>query len=369
MKHALIVLFLVFGGAASDLEASGLDTLLTIEPSPERPRNSEGDLVALKDGRLCLVYTRFRSGGADNSTADIVLRTSADDGKTWSDDRILVRNEGQENVMSVSILRLADGELLLFYLRKNSWGDCNLYVRRSTEGFSTLGPAVRCTVEDGYHVVNNDRVVELGSGRIVVPAALHPCPDGTRKTWSARAIPRVYYSDDHGRTWKKDWTVVSPVPPRPVTLQEPGLVELRDGRLWMFMRTDRGVQYETFSSDHGLTWSAPRPGNLASPRSPASIERIPWTGDLLCVWNDHSGWHAFPRGRRTPLCIAISKDEGRTWTRSRVIEGDPDGWYCYTAIAFAKDRVLLGYCAGDREVGGLNRLKVLAISRDWLYAD
>jgi len=150
-------------------------------------------------------------------------------------------------------------------------------------------------------------------------------------------------------------------------LQEPGVLELRDGRLWMWMRTNAGVQYECFSKDRGLHWSLPEPGQLASPRSPATIERIPWTGDLLCVWNDHSGWHAYKQGCRTPLCIAISKDDGRTWTKSRVIEGNPDGWYCYTSMTFLKDYVILSYCAGDSKVGRLNRLKVVAISKEWLY--
>jgi sialidase-1 len=141
----------------------------------------------------------------------------------------------------------------------------------------------------------------------------------------------------------------------------------KDGRLWMWMRTTQGTQYESFSADQGVHWSEPRPGNLASPCSPATIGRIPWTGDLLCVWNDHSGWHAFPPGKRTPLCVAISKDDGRTWSKSRVIEGDPNGWYCYTSMTFLKDRVILSYCAGDTKVGGLNRLKVTVLWRDWLY--
>jgi hypothetical protein len=87
---------------------------------------------------------------------------------------------------------------------------------------------------------------------------------------------------------------------------------------------------------------------------------------LLCVWNDHSGVHPFPRGKRTPHCVAVSRDEGKTWSRSRVIEPDPDGWYCYTSMTFVKDRVLLAYCAGDKKVGGLNRLKVVALSQQAL---
>ena len=44
--------------------------LLVIEPTPAHPRNSEGDLIELADGRLCLIYTRFRGGTSDHAAAD-----------------------------------------------------------------------------------------------------------------------------------------------------------------------------------------------------------------------------------------------------------------------------------------------------------
>jgi sialidase-1 len=367
---ALVGAMIMGMGVIGDALAVGApkpETLLVIEPTKQFPRNSEGDVVELKDGRLMLIYTRFTGGGADNSKADLCARVSADGGKTWSGDRVLVPNEGRENIMSVSIVRLKTGELLLFYLRKNGWNDCQLLVRRSSDEFATLGEPVRATVADGYHVVNNDRVLALKDGRLVVPAALHPCPDGTRKTWTSLGVPRAFLSDDGGRTWHGDKTVVSPPPKRKVTLQEPGVVELRDGRLWMWCRTTSGCQYACMSSDRGETWSEPAPTNIKSPCSPATIERVPWTGDLLMVFNDHSGAHPYPKGRRTPLCVALSKDDGKTWSPSRVIESDPDGWYCYTAMAFVGDRAILAYCAGDKKVGGLNRLKVLALPRAWLY--
>jgi sialidase-1 len=346
--------------------AKGIETLLTIEPTPEYPRNSEGDIVELKDGRLCLVYTRFSGGTSDHATADLVARFSADGGKTWTADRVLVKNEGRMNVMSVSILRLKSGDLLLFYLRKNDMHDLQLYVRRSSDEFETLSEPVQVTVRDGYNVVNNDRVIQLSSGRLVAPAALHPPIEGTKKAHSPHADPCVYLSDDEGRTWRADQSVVGGAERPKVIYQEPGVVELKDGRLFMYIRTDAGSQYQCFSEDGGEHWTTPRPGPLASPLSPATIGRIPWTGDLVCVWNDHSGWHAFPEKKRTPLCLAISKDEGRTWSPSRVIEGDPRGWYCYTSMTFVGDRLILSYCAGDEKVGGLNRLKVVAISREWL---
>jgi hypothetical protein len=341
-------------------------TLLVIEPSRENPRNSEGDLLVLRDGGIAVVYTRFSGGGADDSAADLAMRVSPDRGKSWSTDRVLVKNEGKANVMSVSLMRLPSGEVLLFYLRKNGWNDCNMFVRRSVDELESISEPVRCTVTPGYHVVNNDRVVRLSTGRLVVPAALHPCPDGTVKTWTSFGIPRVFYSDDDGRTWHADKTVVEPPPKRKYRLQEPGVLELGDGRIWMWMRTDGGSQFACFSRDGGLSWSEPEPTPLASPVSPASIERVPGTNAILAVWNDHSGRHAFPKGRRTPLCVSISRDEGRTWSTSRILESDPNGWYCYTAIEFLDQRVLLAYCAGDNRVGGLNRLKVVSLDVDRL---
>ena len=90
----------------------------------------------------------------------------------------------------------------------------------------------------------------------------------------------------------------------------------------------------------------------------------------MIVWNDHSYLHPVPADRncRTPLCTAISRDEGTTYSASKVLEGDPDGWYCYTAIDFLGEDVLLAYCAGDRHVGHLNRLRITAVPVEWLYA-
>ncbi|MCA9424440.1 MAG: exo-alpha-sialidase [Candidatus Omnitrophica bacterium] len=358
--------FLLWISPGHCLETPGPEELLVINPSSEFPRHSEGDVIQLKNGSLCLVYTRFFGGAHDDSAAEIVAMISSDGGDTWSEPRVLVEREGDKNVMSVSLLRLEDGEILLFYLVKNGWCDLKMYVRRSSDELQTVGEKTLVTVADGYHVVNNDRVVQLSSGRLVVPAALHRCIGDTREGWSNSAILRVFYSDDQGKSWRVDQSDPKAEPDKEVVLQEPGIVELKDGRLMMYIRTNGGTQYVRFSSDQGESWTKYEPGNLASPLSPATIERIPWSGDLVAVWNDHSGWHNYPPGKRTPHCLAVSKDEGKTWSKSRVLEGNPDGWYCYTSMTFADDRLILSYCAGDKEVGGLNRLKVLALPREWL---
>ena len=141
-------------------------------------------------------------------------------------------------------------------------------------------------------------------------------------------------------------------------------MELKDGRLMMFIRTQLGRQYLSFSSDRGDTWSEARASDILSPLSPASIKRIPTTGHLLMVWNDHSFAEdsirasAASGGKRTPLTVAISADDGRTWITRRNLRDDPDGWYCYTAIHFDGARVLLAFADGGSGLPRLSRTSI-----------
>jgi sialidase-1 len=149
--------------------------------------------------------------------------------------------------------------------------------------------------------------------------------------------------------------------------QEPGVIELKDGRVFLFCRTDAGSQYVSYSSDGGDTWPPLAPSNMRSPCSPATIKRIPMTGDLILVWNDYSDSACQGDGPRTPLRVAVSRDEGLTWEHVKTLEGDPKGHYCYTALEFVgQNDVLLGYCAGSRDAP-LAFTQLTRFSLDWLY--
>ncbi|HUT22768.1 MAG TPA: sialidase family protein, partial [Sumerlaeia bacterium] len=323
-----------------------------LPPGPGNPRNSEGDFIQLKDGRVLFAYSHFTDGAGDHSKAHLAGRYSSDGGLTWTDeDVIVIPTEGDWNVMSVSLLRLQDSRIALFYAVKNSLKDCRPVMRVSTDEAKTWAEPVKIITDVmGYYVLNNDRVVQLENGRLIVPVAQHTHSDGE---WH-RGIAMCYLSDDVGKTWRRSKKILHGKTPEgeDIDLQEPGIVELKDGRLMMFCRNDSGFQYVSFSEDKGETWTEAKPSNIHSPVSPATIERIPSTGDLLLVWNDHSNIPDSLRGKRTPFTAAISRDEGGTWQNAKTLEDDPTGWYCYTAMEFVGDRVLLGHCAGNSRNGG-----------------
>ncbi|MFW6162582.1 MAG: sialidase family protein [Planctomycetota bacterium] len=346
--------------------ADGVTRIRLLPPGKGNPRNSEGDFVQLRDERILFVYTHFTGGGGDHARAHLAGRFSSDGGRTWTaDDVVVVPNEGTWNVMSVSLLRLRSGDIALFYLRKNAIDDCRPYMRVSADEASTWGEPRLCVRPGGYYVLNNDRAVQLRSGRLVLPVSRHTEPGGK---FDAHGVISCFLSDDDGKTWRQSRSrLTGKTPQRRVMLQEPGVVELEDGRLMMWMRTNAGCQYLSYSKDGGETWTPAEPSSIKSPRSPASIERIPKTGDLLLVWNDHSSIAPSLRGKRTPLTVAISRDEGKTWETVKTLEDDPGGWYCYTAIEFVGDQVLLGHCAGQRATGGLNLTQITLFDLAWLY--
>jgi len=336
--------------------------VLRLEPGEGNPRNSEGDFIQLKDNRILFIYTKFTGGSGDHATAHLVSRFSNDNGESWSsEDAEEVSNEGAMNVMSVSLLRLKDDRIALFYLRKNSGTDCIPYMRVSDDEAKTWGAPVKCIDAPGYYVMNNSRVVRLKSGRIILPVALHNTTENKRFD---NGKISCYYSDDEGKTWNPGNLVPNP---DDVKLQEPGIVELKNNRVMLFCRTDKGVQYMSFSDDGCKSWTPIEPGIIKSPLSPASIKRIPKTGDLLLVWNNN-GVDEKGRGNRTPFNVAISKDEGKTWIKTKTLEDNPDGWYCYTAIDFVGDDVLLGHCAGNRKTNnGLETTQITKFDLSWIY--
>lgn len=342
--------------------------VLLIKPSPENPRNTEGAFALLNDGTIMFAYSRFIGDSGDNSEAEIYAVFSHDDGETWGDGRTILRKRPEDkNIMSVSFLRMLDGSLGMFYLRKTGEGrelNCltNL-VRSYDEGLTWSEP--QCCMEcGGYYVVNNDRVIRLKSGRVVIPASFHPeCRD--------RAVARFFISDDDCKTFRQSKGELElPFSHTFTGMQETGVCELKDGRLWAWARTGHGYQFEAYSEDEGETWSDVNPNEFfTSPNSPMSAKWLP-NEKLLAVFNPiplYNGrfslttaksphatsdatinfdmYHPFSVYEgRTPLTCAISKGGPKNFEPElRNVEDNPELGFCYPSIFSHKDFVLLAY--------------------------
>jgi hypothetical protein len=343
-----------------------------LDPTPLHPRSTEGSFATLKSGRIILDYSQFSEGQEDHSPSAIAEIYSDDGGKTWSEPKVVIPTGSYQNIMSVSFVRLASGKLLRFHaVKKNKWLDCHVVMSASTDEGVTWTEPKPVLDAPGYFVLNNDRIIQTKSGRLIMPLGYHRSK-GTaddESSWDPHAITMWYYSDDEGATWKEsaNWWGMPIVSGS--GLQEPGVVEVTNGNIFSWSRTDQGAQYQFWSHDDGLSFSAPERSPLMSPNSPASIKRLPNSNTLMVVFNDHSGRVPAPKEarRRAPLVIAFSTDGAKTWGPSQVIEDDLGGWYCYTAIHFTQDAVLLAYVAGNDQIGHLSRLRVRRIPMSSLH--
>ena len=354
------------------------------------PRNGEGSMIRLKDGRIMYAYTRYCGKEfKDDATASIAAYYSSDEGESWEYGGILIeKGRDDYNIMSVSLLRMADGDLGVLYLRKfdkDGHQLCMPYLVRSSDEGKSFGEPLSCIDEDGYYVINNDRAIRLNSGRLLLPMAYH---GETNASLTAGRL-RVAYSDDDGRSFKlSKTTVVSPYKDL-MGLQEPGVYQLGDGRVWMWCRTAYGHQYQCFSSDGGETWSDVEPAiRFTSPCSPMQVKDA---GELtLAIFNpmgynctlagEDSGWH---RQRRTPFVCAVSRDRGALFTSPYknpanpaetkyftracyYLEDDVTNSYCYPTVLAVDGGFLVSYYHSNGTDFSLNSAKVTKVMLDEL---
>ncbi len=276
-------------------------------------------------------FVRLGDGGIMGvRDADAIV--THDDGKTWErrpifgpDQKFTIRPER-------AMLRTRDGAIILIFVndavRKYSWDKkTNLpkpdmllpsYAIRSVDEGKTWTDLT--LLHDGWCGCIQD-IIQTTGGHIVVPGQELLYDKGRHAT-----MP--YVSTDNGKTWQRTRFLDIGGRGDHAGAIEGTLEELGDGRLWMLIRSYHGFFYESFSADHGLTWTDPRPSRIRSTGSPSKMKRLA-SGRLVLLWNalPSSGFK-----RREELFISFSSDEGKTWSPGQVIARNKGGRVSYPHV-------------------------------------
>jgi predicted neuraminidase len=161
-----------------------------------------------------------------------------------------------------------------------------------------------------------------------------------------------FASSDNGESWRQVGEIVTPLPHQNV---QPSAVEGVDGRILCIMRnTGQGWLWYAESSDAGRSWSTAADAGFANPGSPAMLLRLA-SGNLALIWNDSTT-------RRAPLVIALSADDGQTWTPGRVL-ADGAGAYSYPGAIQTVDGVVHIVLSDDRQF-----IREIAVNEAWVVA-
>jgi sialidase-1 len=327
----------------SDVFITGKDQFPSIR-IPSVVMTEKGTLLAFAEGRA------FASDQANNK---IILKRSADGGKTWSALQIIA-DDGKNclNNPCAVVDQKSARIILMFQSYPFGFSERDGKILPGLEGTAIVRNYVITSDDDGVTwskirdvtrtTKNAVHVTTLASGPglgIQLQRGAHknriiiPFNEGPFGQWNVRAV----FSDDDGTNWQTG----EPAPGGCVTnaagkilsrVNEVQMVELADGSVILNSRQSDGrpLRKIAVSRDGGATWS--RIGEEPALRDPgcmASIFRYTFPGKdgKSCLL--YSGPDS---GRRRNGTIHISYDDGKTWPVKKVLLPGSFGYSALTEL-------------------------------------
>lgn len=341
----------------ADVFVSGADGYHTFR-IPALMTTQQGSLLAFCEGR--------KNGRGDHGDLDLVMKRSDDLGETWSDLQLVYEEGGDENITIGNPCPVQDqstGTIWLPFCRDNrevlmtyskddgrTWAkpfDITKDTKAEGWGWYATGPGVGIQMTRGRY-----------KGRMVIPCDHREMRDGK---WIK--LSHVFYSDDHGETWKLGGSVADHT-------DECQVVELHDGRLMINMRNywkadggqDElgGKRAVAISDDGGESWQPHSfDSTLIEPICQASF--IKHSNDTfrrppLLFSNPAS------TNRRQAMTVRVSTDDGQTWPVARVIEPGPAAYSCLTVLPDRSIGCLY-------EVGRSDKIVMARFTLPWLESE
>lgn len=240
---------------------------------PAITKAKNGDIVAFVEGRRTM---------HDHAHNDLVIRRSADNGKSWSKYQVIFRNE---NVMvNPSPVTLHNGEILIFIeefpngyharagghmkLLSEGFGEGSqkLWMLRSSDHGKTWSDPLNLTkisrgavgkmLTSGSPAASIQLKYGRNKGRILVPMYCTTWNSDQRYNYSS-----VLISDDNGKTWIKSSDVENMLPLAEVVGTKGGscnefhIAQLSDNKVVINARGNDGGRYYSISTNGGETWT------------------------------------------------------------------------------------------------------------------
>ncbi|GAB3249516.1 sialidase family protein [Larkinella harenae] len=336
-----------------------------------------GQLLAFAEGR--------KAGCNDFGDIDLVMRISADNGRTWGALRVVVDNGNllagnPAPVFDRTDRAFRNGRLFLFYntstvsendIRKGL-GIREVWYKTSTDNGQTWSEAVNITTqvnrpnkpdvnpayafpEDWRWYANTPghalQIRKGGyKGRIFV-AANHTAGPLQPQFREGRA--HGFYSDDHGKTWKLTPEVAYP------GSNESTAAETSDGHVLLNSRNQSGDvknRLLSLSKRGGEKWEPVRVAqDLPDPVCQGSmIDYQPRRGKHVLLFSNPNS----PTSREN-LTIRFSTDDGQSWSAGKTVYGGPSA---YSDLVIQQD----GNIGVLYEKDKYDRIVYQSLTYDWL---
>ena len=250
-------------------------------------------------------YAGSSEGAKDVAILSSRLRAGSN---SWTKPEVLIDTPGKSEGNPVLFVN-KKGLLFLFYVTifGRGWDECKMFWQTSSDNGLSWGKKRVLREEYGWMIRN--KPIILRGGDILLPVY-------DERDWHSL----VMVSEDEGENWKAYGKITTPA-----GNIQPTVVQLSDESLLMYLRTggEGGYIFCSKSYDNGRTWTKAEATNLPNPNSGIDLLRLK-SGNIALAFNDT------PRGR-TPLNVALSLDEGKTWAFNKRLETEK-GEFSYPAI-------------------------------------